>query len=104
MFLVIHVKKPVLFNRIVFADMSLARRSFFTRCTPCYRSHNSDGKNECFRVFAISLILTRITSSCTPWWLLIVYFIVIFRGGVLSREEYNWLKFAIFISLVKHSS
>ena len=65
-FLVVRVKKLVFFNCIVFADMSLVRRSLFARYTPYYKSYNSDSKNKRFRVFTFSLILTRITSSYTP--------------------------------------
>ena len=70
-FLVVRVKKLVFFNCIVFADMSLVRRSLFACCTPCYRSHNSDGKNERFRVFAFSRFRVfafsrSITSSYHP--------------------------------------
>jgi hypothetical protein len=75
-FLVIYIKKPVLYNYIIFADISLVRRSLFARFTPCYRSHNSNGviiiKIKRFRIFAFSLNLARITSSCTSWWRLVL--------------------------------
>ena len=77
-FLVIRVKKLVFFNYIVFINMSLVKRSLFIHYTPCYRSHNSDSKNECFRVFIFLLILTYITSSYTPISLLLT------KGDLIS--------------------
>jgi hypothetical protein len=54
-FSVIRIKKPVFFDYIIFANISLVRRSLFARCTPYYESYNSNRViNIKMRVFAFS--------------------------------------------------